>query len=135
MSTILRCSYGKDLKDCDISYPNAHSCSQRSHELESSKSSDLTYATGFGSGLLAAAAVSCYPTPDQLLPVALETILISFRVGLLAANFREQIVGDKTSSAPWCVKVQTDKAELVLSQLEEFVTRKVELSRPFTVPS
>jgi len=75
--------------------------------------------------MLAAAAVSCYPTPDQLLPVALETILISFRVGLLAASVREQILTDKTSSASWRIRIETDKPELVLQQLEEFVTQKV----------
>lgn len=75
--------------------------------------------------MLAAAAVSCYPTPDQLLPVALETVLISFRVGLLAASVREQILVDKTSSASWRIRVETDKPYLVVHQLEKFVTQKV----------
>lgn len=75
--------------------------------------------------MLAAAAVSCYPTPDQLIPVALETVLISFRVGLLAASVREQILVDKTSSASWRTRVETDKPYLVLHQLENFVTQKV----------
>lgn len=75
--------------------------------------------------MLAAAAVSCYPTPDQLLPVALETTLVSFRVGLLAASVRDQIFEDKTSSASWRISIETEKPELVLNQLEEFVTQKV----------
>ena len=75
--------------------------------------------------MLAAGAVCCYPTPDQLLPVALEIVLISFRVGLLGASVREQLLADKTSSASWRIKVQSDKPELVLQQLEEFTTQKV----------
>lgn len=79
--------------------------------------------------------MSCCPTPDQLLPIALETVLISFRIGLLAADIGDQIVVDKTIPAPWRVKIETDKFEHVLHQLEEFCTRKVGTSVPHTVAS
>lgn len=64
-----------------------------------------------------------------MLPVALETVLVSFRIGLLAADIGDQIVVDKSSPAPWRVKIETDKSELVLHQLNEFCTRKVGTSR------
>ena len=103
--------------------------SQRSSEVESSAFSGSSYTFGFGTGLLAAAAVSCCSTLEQFLPVALETVLVGFRVGLLAADTRDQIVVDKTNLAPWRVRVETGKPEVVLSQLEELCTQKVEALR------
>lgn len=70
--------------------------------------------------------MSCCPTPEQLLPVALETVLISFRIGLLAASTRDQINIDKTNLASWRVKIEAANAKSVLDQLEAFSTRKVE---------
>ena len=76
--------------------------------------------------------MSCCSTPEQLLPAALETVLISFRVGLLAANTRDQIIVDKTSPASWRVKIETGETEIVLHQLEEFGAQKVIALNPST---
>lgn len=73
--------------------------------------------------------MSCCSTLEQFLPVALETVLVGFRVGLLAADTRDQIVVDKTNLAPWRVRVETGKPEVVLSQLEELCTQKVRSSQ------
>lgn len=100
--------------------------SQRASEVETSGSTDASYTFGFGTGLLAAATVSCCPTPEQLLPAALETVLISFRIGLLAANTRDQIIVDKSTLKSWRVKIQTGETETVLHQLEEFCAQKVD---------
>lgn len=97
---------------------------QRTSEIETSGPKHATYTFGFGTGLLAAATVSCCSTPEQLLPAALETILISFRVGLLAANTRDEIIVDKTSLASWRVRIETGETETVLHQLEEFCAQK-----------
>ena len=109
--------------------------SQKNSEVESSAFSGCSYAFGFGTGLLAAAAVSCCSTIEQFLPVALETVLVGFRVGLLATDMRDQIVVDKTNLAPWRVRIETGKPEVVLSQLEELCTQKVEALRTFAVAS
>lgn len=79
--------------------------------------------------------MSCCPTPEQLLPVALETVLISFRVGLLAANARDQINVDKTNLASWRAKILVDNSESALHQLEEFSTQKVETFNPSPIAS
>ena len=99
--------------------------SQRSSEIENYAFSGSSYTFGFGTGLLAAAAVSCCSTLEQFLPVALETVLVSFRVGLLAADTRDQIVVDKLSLASWRVRIETSKPDVVLSQLEELCNQKV----------
>lgn len=109
--------------------------SQRTSEIETSGPKHATYTFGFGTGLLAAATVSCCSTPEQLLPAALETILISFRVGLLAANTRDEIIVDKTSLASWRVRIETGETETVLHQLEEFCAQKVEYLKPSAIIS
>ena len=73
--------------------------------------------------------MSCFSTFERFLPIALDTVLVSFRVGLLAADIRDQIVIDKESLASWRVRVETGKPEVVLSQLEELCTQKVEALR------
>ena len=94
-------------------------------EIESTGTPDVSYVSGYGTGTLAAAAASCCTTPEQLLPIALETVLISFRVGLLAANTRDQIVIDRADQASWRVSIETDQTEVVVHQLEDFCTQKV----------
>ena len=109
--------------------------SQRSLEIEDSSFHGSSYAFGFGTGVLAAAAVSCCSTLEQFLPVALETVLVSFRVGLLAADTREQIVIDENSQASWRVRIETGKPKEVLSQLEELCNQKVGALRTSAVVS
>ena len=109
--------------------------SRKHSEIESSKFAGSWYTSGFGTGLLAAAAVSCFSTFERFLPLALETVLVSFRVGLLAAYIRDQIVIDKENLACWRVRVETAKPEVVLSQLEELCTQKVGALRTSAIPS
>ena len=73
--------------------------------------------------------MTCCPTLDQLPPVALETTLISFRIGLLAANTRDQIEVGKTKLASWRAKIEINNTESVVHQLEEFSNQKVKSSR------
>ena len=98
--------------------------SRKSWEIENSTSNESSYCLGLGTGTLAAAAVSCYSTLEQFLPFALETVLISFRVGLLAADRRDQII-EKANVASWRVRIETGKPEVILSQLEELCAEKV----------
>ena len=79
--------------------------------------------------------MSCFSTFERFLPLALETVLVSFRVGLLAADIRDQIVIDKENLACWRVRVDTAKPEVVLSQLEELCTKKVGALRTSASPS
>lgn len=70
--------------------------------------------------------VSCCPAPEKLLPAALETVLIGFRVGLLAANAGDQINVNRKGLASWIVQIETDESDDVLEQLKEFSIQKVE---------
>ena len=98
--------------------------SRRSWETENSSPIGSNYVFGHGTGLLTAAAVSCCSSLEQFLPVALETVLISFRVGLLAADTRDQIA-NKADIGSWRVRVDTCKPDVVLSQLEDLCAQKV----------
>ena len=109
--------------------------SQRTSAVETSGSKKASYTFGFGTGLLAATTVSCCSTPEQLLPAALETVLIGFRVGLLAANTRDQIIVDRNNPASWRLRIETGETEVVLHQLEEFCAKKVEALKPSAVSS
>ena len=109
--------------------------SRKHSETESSNFDGYWYISGFGTGLLAAAAVSCFSTFERFLPIALDTVLVSFRVGLLAADIRDQIVIDKESLSCWRVRVETGKPEEVLSQLEELCTQKVKALKSCAVAS
>lgn len=79
--------------------------------------------------------MSCCSTLEQFLPAALETILVSFRVGILAADTRDQIVVEETDLASWRVRIETGKPEVVLSQLEELCNQKVTSLRTSAVAS
>ncbi|KAG8525582.1 Type I Iterative PKS [Bacidia gigantensis] len=97
--------------------------SRKSWETKNSVSSTSSYTFGLGTGLLAAAATSCYTNLEQFIPIALDTVLISFRIGLLAANTRDQIV-DRADVGSWRIRVETDKPASVLSQVEDFCAQK-----------
>ncbi|KAL8929785.1 MAG: hypothetical protein Q9208_000929 [Pyrenodesmia sp. 3 TL-2023] len=97
---------------------------QRKSEIDSAGAPEVSFVSGYGTGTLAAAAASCCTTPEQLLPIALETVLLSFRVGLLAANIRDQVVIDRADQASWRISITADQTELVLQQLEDFCAQK-----------
>lgn len=72
--------------------------------------------------------MSCFPDPKQLLPVALETVLISFRAGLFAAHIRDQISAGKANLSSWSVKIETEVEKPNLQQqLQEFSSQKVSI--------
>ncbi|KAL4898948.1 putative sterigmatocystin biosynthesis polyketide synthase [Aspergillus multicolor] len=63
-----------------------------------------SYVLGVCTGSLAAAAISCSTSLSELLPIAVQTVLISFRLGLRAQNVRDHLVisqSDRTQ--PWSV--------------------------------
>ncbi|KAI4159137.1 MAG: hypothetical protein LQ342_006841 [Letrouitia transgressa] len=50
-----------------------------------------TYLVGFCTGALAAAAIGCSKTLSELLPAAVQTVSVAFRLGLLVMKFRDGI--------------------------------------------
>ena len=60
---------------------------------------------GLSVGLLAAAAVSSAFSLSALIPVAVETVLISFRVGAHVAKIAELLQHDNQTSAFWACEL------------------------------
>lgn len=74
--------------------------------------------------MLAAAAFSCYSTPERFLPIALETVLVSFRTGLLAADTRDQII-ESPKEGSWRIRIENGDSNSLQSQLHDFCEEKV----------
>lgn len=107
---------------------DADRCRHRTSALKELSGSDVCYTFGFGSGLLASAAVTCHPDPRELVAVGLQMVRIAFRVGLLATEMKSQVSPDLTSNAPWRVNVATTKdltPEAIEGLLERFAAEKV----------
>ena len=58
-------------------------------------------AVGYCTGLLAAAAISCSSSLQELLPLAVEVVLVAFRIGLLAFETRNRLESESSESASW----------------------------------
>ena len=82
---------------------------------------------GLSTGLLAAAAVALSPTIPALMPLAVEAVLIAFRLGLhvqrTASNIEVSPVHDDDSSWAYVVLGKTDSE--VQKALEDFHQDKV----------
>nr|AAS89278.1 truncated polyketide synthase [Aspergillus flavus]AAS89279.1 truncated polyketide synthase [Aspergillus flavus]AAS89286.1 truncated polyketide synthase [Aspergillus flavus]AAS89293.1 truncated polyketide synthase [Aspergillus flavus] len=61
-----------------------------------------SYVLGFCMGSLAAVAVSCSRSLSELLPIAVQTVLIAFRLGLCALEMRDRVDGCSDDRGdPW----------------------------------
>ena len=76
-----------------------------------------TCISGVCTGALSAAAVSCCKHELELLPLAVQTVAIAFRVGLKTVRARN---GISSSSEPWSLVVSSSSAESVLETLKNF---------------
>jgi noranthrone synthase len=66
--------------------------------------SDSSYVMGICTGSLAAAAVSCSTSLSDLLPIAVQTVLVAFRLGLCAQEVRDRIeISMEDRAKPWSV--------------------------------
>ena len=73
--------------------------------------------SGFCTGALSAAAVSCCKTISELLPVAVAVVGVAFRVGWLTSVVRRTI---STSAEPWSLAVSGATAKTFKQALENF---------------
>lgn len=60
---------------------------------------------GLCTGSLAAAAISCSGSILELLPVAVETVLVAFRTGMCVLDVRNRIESSNESSFSWSIVV------------------------------
>jgi hypothetical protein len=68
---------------------------------------------GVSTGLFAAAAVSSATSPSALIPIAVEAVLISFRVGAHVAHVAENLQHDNHGLASWAHELPgVDEAQL-----------------------
>ena len=88
-----------------------------------------TYVLGVCTGSLAAAAVSCSSSLSELLPLAVQTALVAFRLGLCALDMRDRL---ETSAAdrsrPWSVVVSGLDAEAAQAAIKKFCQDNVSCS-------
>jgi hypothetical protein len=76
-------------------------------------------------GALAAAAISSCKTLSELLPAAVQTVLISFRLGLCVVDVRNRLELASDNSASWSMVVPGLTAEAAATGLKEFAEARV----------
>ncbi|KAL4876805.1 beta-ketoacyl synthase [Aspergillus karnatakaensis] len=79
--------------------------------------SNDSYVLGVCTGSLAAAAISCSTSLSELLPLAVQTVLVAFRLGLCAQEVRDRLeISEANRTQSWSVvsDVQPDAARSAL---------------------
>lgn len=84
-----------------------------------------TYLLGLCTGALAAAAISSSKTLSELLPVAVQTVLVSFRLGLCVVDLRNRLELSPDNSASWSMVVPGLTAEAAATGLKEHSQARV----------
>jgi naphtho-gamma-pyrone polyketide synthase len=92
-----------------------------------------SYAIGLCTGSFAAAAISTSQTISELIPAALEAVLVSFRTGLVSIGARNDIEQTSQGAPIWSAIVALKEQEAIAA-VNEFLTEKTGLpiaSRPY----
>lgn len=83
-----------------------------------------SYVLGICTGSLAAAAISCSDSLSQLLPVAVQTALIAFRLGLCVTNMRDRLESSaEDRTKPWSVVVYDLSEQTAAAAIKDFCRR------------
>lgn len=83
---------------------------------------------GLCTGSIAAAAISTSTSIFELIPAAIEAVLIAFRIGLRSIEVRDEIEPGSRSTLPvWSVIVGMEESQ-ALTELNAFSAAKVALS-------
>ncbi|KAJ5150806.1 type I iterative polyketide synthase [Penicillium canariense] len=92
-----------------------------------------TYLLGLCAGAFAAAAVSCSRSLVELLPIAVQTVVVAFRTGLCAGRIGNCIEPTATGSREWSILVAGMDSQTVEDTLEQFSATKSlpRMSRPY----
>ncbi|KAL2062955.1 hypothetical protein VTL71DRAFT_6027 [Oculimacula yallundae] len=93
--------------------------------------SSNSYAIGLCTGSFAAAAISTSHTISELIPAALEAVLVAFRTGLASIEARDDIEYSQQLSAPWSVIVALQQCDAEAG-LSAFASTKNGLPRSST---
>ncbi|KAL9609770.1 MAG: hypothetical protein Q9167_005482 [Letrouitia subvulpina] len=85
-----------------------------------------TYALGLCTGGLAAAAISSCSTLSELLPAAVETVQVAFRLGLCVVDVRDRIEApSKDVPQEWSIVVPGLEPQVATLTIDEFCQAKV----------
>ena len=77
-------------------------------------------------GSLAAAAISSSSSLSELLPIAVQTVLIAFRLGLCALAMRDRLeTSAEDRSQPWSVVVGDIDTQAAVAAIKEFCEANV----------
>lgn len=87
-------------------------------------SASNSYAIGLCTGSFAAAAISTSQTLSELIPAALEAVLVAFRTGLASIEARDDIEHDSKDTAPVWSVILGLKEQDALSALRTFIAGK-----------
>ncbi|KAL2132795.1 hypothetical protein VTI74DRAFT_3364 [Chaetomium olivicolor] len=84
------------------------------------------YTLGVCTGSLAAAAVSCSSSLSELLPLAVQTALIAFRLGLCALDIRDRLeTSVEDRGRPWSVVLSGLEAQAAAVSIKNFCDENV----------
>jgi len=81
---------------------------------------------GLCTGALAAAAISSSSSLSELLPIAVQTVLIAFRLGLKAQDMRDRLeLSSEDRSQPWSVVIADLEPQQATKILDEYCKSNV----------
>ncbi|KAL6237529.1 putative sterigmatocystin biosynthesis polyketide synthase [Aspergillus navahoensis] len=92
-----------------------------------------SYVLGVCTGSLAAAAISCSTSLSELLPIAVQTVLIAFRLGIWAQKVRDNLqISELSQTQPWSVVCYIPPEEVAVA-IDRFSHEKAlsNLHRPW----
>lgn len=93
-----------------------------------------SYVLGVCTGSLAAAAISCARSLSELLPLAVQTVTVAFRLGFLAHTTRRNLDGEETRGLqPWSMVVNDLDFNAANSFLQASSKLKVRICRSHSV--
>lgn len=81
-----------------------------------------TLVSGFCTGALSAAAISCCKSVSELLPVAVQTVSIAFRTGLCTLNTAKAV---EPLEGNWSMVISGSSLEEVVERLQKFSQSRV----------
>lgn len=91
---------------------------------------DDSYVLGLCTGSLAAAAISSSSSLSELLPIAVQTVLIAFRLGLCALDMRDRLeMWTKDRGQPWSVVISDLEPQSAVAVIKEFCEANVRSPR------
>lgn len=80
---------------------------------------------GLCTGLLASAAIASARTIGELIPLAVEAVVVALRLGLCAYKVRDYVGQYDGQSQSWSVVISGVSEEKALAIIAEFSTKKV----------